>query len=235
MIRSELLSTTRRVRYYDGDTAETIIELAANKFDDTFAGAALAGAWSASSFTIGTGGLCALLKGAEGGVVQVQNDAMAEEQARVLSFNDFLMFGLDRGVTFEAVVTMQTQPTLLSEAYWGLTGNYVKAAVGCPFRVVFVQDGAANLKLSTDDGTTDSGLIDTGVLLVAGVEHVFRIDATRPTNVKFYMDGEVLAPSTVFTIPAIPAQVLQPLFGCYKASGAGVGEIRVGQVQGYSD
>jgi hypothetical protein len=62
--------------------------------------------------------------------------------------------------------------------------------------------------------------------------HIFRIDATDPTNVRFFIDGVEVSTSGQMSFAATGANaILQPYFSVYKASGVGVGTFDLDMVQ----
>ena len=80
------------------------------------------------------------------------------------------------------------------------------------------------------DGVTTKSL-STGLSLAAGVFHIFRIDISDPTNVRFFIDGTEY--NTPFQIPFAATgalAILQPYQGVYKASGVGVATLRLDAV-----
>jgi hypothetical protein len=166
------------------------------------------------------------------GVVACALTSTAEKEEATLYCNDNLTFNEVTGCSFETYLAVQTLPTLLTEMVWGLQSAWVDGPDNAAFYMEFqiVAGGALNIR--TKDGVNTLSA-STGITLVAGAFHTFRIDGTDPTNIVFQMDGTTLQTVTgQFTFAATGANaVLQPYISAYKASGAGLGTIYVDTVQ----
>jgi len=108
----------------------------------------------------------------------------------------------------------------------GLTSAWNATLASMTQRCAFRLSGDMVLKAETDDGTTDSGLISTGLTVVAGTYYLLRIDMSDTGNVTFWVDERPLA---VLSAPAFTTSsaLLQPMFGVQKASGTGVPDLTV--------
>ncbi|NIO43781.1 MAG: hypothetical protein GTO41_28665, partial [Burkholderiales bacterium] len=94
------------------------------------------------------------------------------------------------------------------------------------YSAFFTADGSGAIICEVDDNATDSSAA-SGVTATAAQTKIYRIDFTDVTDVRFYIDGAHVATGTTFPYAATGANaILQPLVGCYKASGAGVGTVQ---------
>ena len=146
------------------------------------------------------------------------------------------------GLIFEARVRLAVLPTtetaVTARAIWGLAGAWADNAVSAN-RIIFSCEGAGDglIKVSTDDNTTDSGLITTGVNVAATEWHNYRIDCSDPASIKFYIDNSRVASGTTFSMIGAPTAsvVLQPYLSVMKTNKAGVATLYVDYVRTWHD
>lgn len=228
-------------RIYDSGTNETLDILGAKvKFADDFKGLYIRTAAAGyAGWTVTDTGACteAIIANQPAGIVGLTLAANDEEEEAGLTFGDALNFNLDKGLVFEAVLSANVLPTLLSECYFGLAGAYVKGTLaaadqGPLVHVVYNLDGGGAVTIHTDDnGGSDNNAVATGVTLVATVQHVFRIDIHAVTGVRFYIDGTRVAATTTFNVSNGTNVVVQPYVMCYKSAGAGLGQLYIDSVK----
>jgi hypothetical protein len=234
---------TGKMAWYDGSTFETIFTNFPVTFKDDFLGYKLDKYvanenTSAKWHTLVTSGATApaLVANDPNGVVQVTLDATDEAEQQALYWGDQLSLKPTQGLIFEARVAFKVLPTTGTEttrAAFGLaSGNNAtldNVATNAWFRV---ESGAQTaLLFESDDGTTDDDDNAAGVTLVAEVYHVYRIDMTDITAVKFYVDG-VLVGTT--SMAALTSAVVQPLFTVQKAKSSantGTGTLYIDYVE----
>ena len=138
-------------------------------------------------------------------------------------------FSVAQGVILEARVKLAVLPSAAEVvAAWGLHGTWADG--GSAYRVGFNATGSGLIYVEDDDDATPSGLISTGVTATAAQWKIYLIDCTVQTDIKFYIDGVGVATGTTFSNAAADPSV-QPHFGMYKASGAGVGTMYVDYVK----
>lgn len=149
-----------------------------------------------------------------------------------LSFGDVLPFDIDNLLSFEARVRVSgcTSGTVIS---WGLCSARNDTVSSITARANFRMTGATSttaVTVETDDNVVDSGLIATGQTL-ATVYKKFYIDFTGgKANVKFFIDGVRVAPSTTFNMSGFSLS-LQPFFQIQKAANTNVDAITVDYVR----
>ena len=230
---------TGRQRFFDRATKESYDWGYPVKFEDDFIGAdvVIPASGSVESGTkwskkITGAAPPTVAKTADGvnGLVACSLTADSQAQEAALHMNDELMFSVAQGAILECRLTISTAPTLNGVASWGLHGAY--GAGGSNFRAGFEVTAASLIpSCEVDDNVTDTAAA-SGVTLVVGTYNIFRIDATNQADIKFYIDDVPVAGSTTFASAASAANSkMQPHFGVYKASGAGLGVISVDYVR----
>lgn len=158
--------------------------------------------------------------------------ATSEIENVCLSFGDVLPFDIDNLLNFEARVRVSgcTSGTVIS---WGLCSARNDTVSSITARANFRMTGATSttaVTVETDDNVVDSGLIATGQTL-ATVYKKFYIDFSGgKANVKFFIDGVRVAPSTTFNMSGFSLS-LQPFFQIQKAANTNVDAITVDYVR----
>ena len=158
---------------------------------------------------------------ATNGVVQLTLDSDDIAQVACLYFGDTEQFLIGQGLVFEARVALAVLPTTGTEeveAAWGLAGEHNAdldtVDVGAWFRSESPNE--TTLVWETDDAVTNDDDNDTGVTLVAGTYHTYKIDASDDSAVQFYVDGIFIAESDMSGLTSTTAKV-QPYFQLSKA------------------
>lgn len=168
---------------------------------------------------------------AANGTIECALDNTSEEQEAMLYMGDQRLFKITQGLVFETRVALTTLPTLVAEAVFGLVGDYAKGPDNITYSIFFTADGSGAIVCEADDNATDSSQA-SGVTVTAGQWKVYRIDCRDVTDIKYYINGARVASSATIPYAATGANaVLQPYFGLYKASGAGVGKLEVDYVR----
>lgn len=246
----------KRVGFYDITTDETTGLFAPVQFYDDFnaadqvipaAGSAESGCKWVKKIVGAAPPTVAAVADTANGVIACTLTAADQKQDAVLYWDDQLTLPLNTanatgavglGLIFEARVKLAVLPTtetaVAARAIWGLAGAWADDAVSAK-RAVFSCEGAGDglIKVSTDDATTDSGLITTGKTVANTEWHVYRIDLSNPASVKFYIDGVQKATSTTFSMVGAPTAsvVLQPYLSVMKTNKAGVATLYVDYVR----
>jgi hypothetical protein len=227
---------------YDVQSQESTIRYNAIVLDEDFIGAGhtagipLAGAPVAGypwvKKIVGAAPTLAPVANAAYGVLACTLSATSEKEEATLYCNDNLTFNEATGCIFETYLAVQVLPTLLTEMVWGLQSAWVDGPDNAAFYMEFQIAAGGALNIRTKDGVNTLSAA-TGITLVAGAFHTFRVDATDPTNVVFQMDGTTLQTVTgQFSFAATGANaILQPYISAYKASGLGLGTIYIDSVQ----
>lgn len=229
---------TGRQAFWDGATFETLKAMYPVEFYDDFIGADVVIPASGSvesgvawSKKIVGAAPPTVAKTADGvnGMVDLALTSASQKQDAALHMNDELMFSIAQGAIFEARLALSTLPTDVAIASFGLWGAWADG--GSAYRVGFEVPAGGVVTCESDDNATDTSAASS-VTLVAGEYHVFRIDCTLQSAIKFYIDGDMVCRSTTFANAASASNSkAQPHVGLYKASGTGVGTISLDYVK----
>ena len=165
------------------------------------------------------------------GVVECALDSTSEKQGAEVYMNDELQFSIAQGLVFEARFALSVLPTLAAEFVIGLVSAWADGLDGTTYNVIVTCDGGGLITCEKDDNATDESA-SSGVTLTASEYAIVRIDCSTAADIKFYVNGARVAGSTTFDWAASAANSkVQPIFGLYKASGAGVGTCLVDYVK----
>jgi hypothetical protein len=222
-------------RIYNGTTHETNrIEGASIKKVDDFNGAAVdTNQWTETETANATKAI------ALGLLTYSLTNANEAQDAGVFGVD--VPFNIDKGVIMEARVRISTLPTVTAEVQIGLQNDAfvsdsqrIAGADEVAKHMMFVMNGASaagTIVVYTDDGTVDNNAVATGVTISAAATYVFRIDASNPASVKFYINGVRVAASTTFKLNSTANLLVMPLVMVAKHDGAGLGVIVVDYVK----
>lgn len=193
--------------------------------------------WSKKLVQTGGSPSVAIVADAAGGIVQCALDNTGEKQDAALYMGDQRQFDVSKDLMVEFRIKVSVTPTLVAEVYWGLFDNWADGEVdAATYMVCFCCDGSTSVYCESDDNSNDKSA-DSGKTAATGDWHVYRIEAFDQADLHFYVDGERVASSTTFDFSNATGAnaILQPMVGCYKASGAGVGTVQVDYVKIWSD
>lgn len=171
------------------------------------------------------------LADATGGVVECALTATSEKQNAELYLNDELQFLVTQGLQFEARFRPSVLPTGNAEIVVGVTSAWTDGLDAATYSLFATLDGSGEIFCEKDDNASDESAT-SGVTLTASDWAVLRIDCANVADVKFYINRQRVATATTFDWAATAANSkVQPIFGCYKASGTGVGTVLVDYVK----
>ena len=167
-----------------------------------------------------------------GGLIRLALAATSEAEEADLYANDMLNWDMTKSLTFECLVANHVLPSVAAvEFVFGMQSAWVSGPDNASFYAQFQQSGSGVVNMRTKDGVQTLSA-STGVTMVVDTFHSFRIDATDPTNVRFFVDGVETSTKGQFSFAATGANaILQPYFSVYKASGTGVGTLDINSVQ----
>lgn len=243
-LRSRSAATGDAQSEYDASTSETIQRYTAVILDEDFVGpshAAAGGIPTAATAgypwiqkTVKTGGSpsVAAIANAGGGIVRCSIDATSEKQEATLYAADVLNWDMTKSAIFEARISNHVVPSAAAvEMVFGLHSVWIDGPDNAGFYADFQQLATGAVNFRTKDGVHTLSNAST-VVMAVDVFHIFRIDATDPTNVRFFIDGAEVSTSGQMSFAATGANaILQPYFTVYKASGVGVGTFDLDMVQ----
>jgi hypothetical protein len=223
-----------QLAFYDGTTYETVRPVAPIYLYDDFFGTALnTDIWvevetNNATKAIGTSCLLYTLTNTD----QIQDAGVYGIQSKP--------WNIDKGLIFEARVAVTVLPTVTSEVVigvqnddWVTNSNLVAGGDEVAAHAYFVLNGAtgtgSTLVLYTDDTGADNDAVATGITVVAGAYHVYRIDFTDSAAVRFYYDGAQVG--TSYKLNTVAALMVQPLVMASKKAGAGLGAISIDYIR----
>lgn len=225
--------------HYESSTNETTFGAAPVAFDEDFLGASLVipAAGSAESGMlwvkkiVGAGPpTLAVLDDTTNGVLACTLTSDSEKQNAEAYFGDNLQFNLTYGLIFEARFKASVLPTLAGEMVLGVTSAWADGLDAATYSAFVTLDGSGEIICESDDNATDSSAT-SGVTLTTSDWAIARIEYDS-TGLRFFINGVRVASSTTFAWAASEANSkVQPIVGCYKVSGAGVGTLQVDYVR----
>jgi len=215
--------------FYESLTQERVAPFSPVLFEDDFLGTGLltTDGWTAVDVSIGGNTTPLIAADVANGVARMPLDATAEAQESGLNWGDQRPLVLNQALMIEMRVALQTLPTLLSEAVFGLAGDKNAVADSVAESAWFKADGDGVIVVESDDTVNTNDDVATGTTLAAGTFAIFRIDLLDITDVQFFIDGARVASGTTFDMSQVAALKLQPYFHIAKASGAGLGVLDV--------
>lgn len=225
---------------FDAATGETLARFSTVILDEDFVGPSHTAGFPTTATvgypwikkTVQTGGSpsVAAIANAAGGIIRQSLDATSEKQEASLYAADVLNWDMTKSATFEARISNHVVPTGVVEMVFGLHSAWIDGPDNASFYVRFQQLSSGVVNVQKKDGVaTTSVAAVPAVTMAVDVFHIFRIDATDPTNVQFFIDN-VQVGSANFGATGANA-ILQPYISVYKASGVGVGTIDIDMIQ----
>ena len=171
------------------------------------------------------------------GVIATALEATSEAMDATIHWDDNRHIDIaDNAPVFQCYARLTTLPTLNGIGCLGLADDHNAGGMaGTTYNIGFTVDSTAAVTCRMDDNATVTTAA-SGITMVVNQWYAFRIDFTTITNVKFFIDGAVVAGSTTFSYAATGADAnLQPFIGVSKASGAGLGVLAVDSVDIWQD
>ena len=211
----------------DRTTFESLIPYVAVRQRDDFMGKAIDTTTKWTALDTSSAGLTTpvLVANSSSGVVSLPLDATSEVQLTGLYQGDVRNFVLNQGLVFETRLALHTLPTGSVIFCAGLIDAHNATADSVGTSIWFRADGNGAITVETDDTTNETSKVATGVTVLADVYHIFRIDCSDPTSVKFYIDGAQVAASTTFDVSTVPTIALQQCVRLSKGAATTVGEV----------
>jgi hypothetical protein len=162
---------------------------------------------------------CALVANATNGIATIPVDNTDQAELGMLTFGDQLPFSIKQGLIFETRAALHVLPTgaggELVSVVFGLASAHNATADSVVTNAWFRLEGDANILWETDDNHTNDDDNDTGVDAVADAYHIFRIDCTDTSAVKFYIDGVLVGTGDMSGLTGAEDKV-QPYFRAGK-------------------
>lgn len=167
------------------------------------------------------------------GLLSLALDADSNAEDAVAYHGDSRHFNLKAHTQFEARLAMSVLPTTGVAVVFGMAGDHNLDKDSVTEAAWFRMDASGAVKVESDDTTNNNDDVSAGITLVAGEYHIFRIDFSDLSEVRFYIDGAHVGAGTTFDMSNLSATeaVMQPYFSLDKASGTGVGTMLIDSVK----
>ena len=177
----------------------------------------------------------ALLADTATGIFTLNLAATDEAEDAVLYFGDQTVLNALDDLNFECKLAVHTTPGTGVAAVWGLAGDHNLDKDTIAVNAWFRLQAGLDLLVETDDVTTNDDDNDTTINLVEDAFHVYRIDMSDLSDVKFYVDGVRQLGTSAFDMSALTGAtgttgLMQPYFSLDKASGTGLGSLYIDYV-----
>jgi hypothetical protein len=226
---------------FDYITGETVTRYQAVILDEDFIGpshtagipttATVGYPWIKKTVQTGGSPSVAPIANAAGGVIRNSIDATSEKQEATLYAADVLNWDMTKSAVFECRAKLSTLPSAAAvEAVWGLQSAWIDGPDNASYYAQFQAQASGAVNMRTKDGVNTVSNA-TGTTVLATDWHNYRIDATDPTNVLFFIDGALVSANNMAFAATGSNAILQPYFSVYKASGTGTGAIDIDMVQ----
>lgn len=178
----------------------------------------------------------ALAADSQGGAVLCSLTSASQAQDATVHWDDNRHCDLDANLIFQAYAKVTVLPTLLGIAHIGLMSDNGTSFLATTYNAGFTIAASGALSCNIDDNASPLA-IATGVTLTVDTYYAFRIESFSKANIKFYLNGDVVAASTTFNYAATAGanSMLQPTLGIDKASGLGVGALHVNSIDIWQD
>ena len=172
---------------------------------------------------------------AANGIIRLAHTADNEAQAVGITTDGLAAIDPTKSPIFEcrAAINLNTDSALASaskyEVYLGLaitdqaiaTTNDAVDGFSDVAMFKLGPDGTNSIMMETDDDTTHNVDVDSGIDFTSGTFHVYRIDMSSLSNVRFFVDGKLANNGTTFDMSGIAAGDLVEPYILFKRSADG--------------
>jgi hypothetical protein len=233
-----------RLEFFDTATFEYMLPVAPIHFYEDFLGQSYVAVPAAGSAVDG----CPFVKkivgagpptlagvaNAIGGQVACTLTATSEKEDCVLYWGDNLALDCTKGLIFECRSLLSVLPSASGvQAVWGVASAWIDGPQNNTCYMEFSAQASGAVLVTAFDGVTTTS-VASGVTVGTTDWHIYRIDASRLTDVAFYIDGNrVNADNSISFAATGTLAVLQPYLAAYKASGTGVATLTIDYVRAW--
>ena len=207
--------------FFDGENGETILPMYPVVVNDDFLGEAYNTTfWGTTETSLNTA--IGLVDDEVNGVLQLTLDPDDNAEVAAVHFSNNLCLSMAQGLVFETRLAFSVLPTTGTEtvqAVFGLASEHNTTLDSIATNAWFRVESAAQTALlwETDNGDTDDDDNDASTVLVPDTYHVYRIDCTDTSAVKFYVDDTLVGTSDMSTTLSAAEAKVQPYFNVSKA------------------
>lgn len=222
-----------RLAHFDAVSFETVHDNAPLKYVDDFIGAGSVVIPAAGSAENGVAWVSKIVGAAPPTVAGVANAACgqvactltsaSQKQDAAIYHGDQLGFDITKGLVWEARVALTVLPSASGvQAVFGLSSAWIDGPDNASYYLQFGATANGVILVRAQDGTTQVST-SSGVTVVAAAFHIFRIDCTNTADIRYFIDGVDVTPSTAVAFAATGASaIVQPYVAAYKPSSTGV-------------
>lgn len=230
-----------RLEYYESSTQERLPIGSEVVFMDDFLGFELLrsesgspGRWATVEVNLNTA--IGLAADTAHGAASLAFDADVNAEDAVLYWGDQRGINLAAGAVFECRARLSVVPTLTAQVVFGLAGDHNLDKDAVTEAAWFKFDGSAAVLCESDDTTNNNDDISAATTVATTDYHIYRIDCTVLSDVKFFIDGARVAAGTTFDMSNLTAAeaIMQPYISLDKGADAGVGTVLVDYVKCWS-
>ena len=230
--------------FYDDVSHETVAKMSPVVYDTDFLGAGALAIPAAGSAENGVDWVkkivgaapptVAGIANAVGGQVSLALTATSEKQDAVLYWGDQKGLDITKGLVFETRINLSVLPSAAAaRMVAGLASDWIDGPDNNACYVRVAATGNGQLLVQSYDGVTQQSAA-AGVTLTTADFAIIRIDATDITDLKVFINGDRVTTTGQINFAATGTlAVLQPYFAMYKASGTGVGTMKVDFVKAW--
>jgi hypothetical protein len=236
------LNTGNQFEFYDTTTFEVVQVNAPLQFGDDFlggghtagipaAGAPVAGYPWVKKIVGAAPPTVALVANGQFGQIAMALAATSEKEDAALYWNDNLSIDATKGAIWQARAQLSVLPSVAGVlATMGLHSPWIDGPNSAAEYVHFQANGNGNILMQAFDGTNTYSFA-TAVTVLATDWHIYRIDCSDVTDIKFFIDGVQQNTTGQIKFGATgAAAILQAYNSMYKASGTGVGTLTLDSI-----
>lgn len=173
---------------------------------------------------------------AVGGQVACTLTSTSEKQDAAIYWDDNLGLDATKGLVFETRAQLTVLPSAAGvQAVWGVSAPWIDGPDNNTCYLEFGATANGAILIRAYDGVTQTS-IASGVTVLTTEWHIYRIDATVLTDVKFFIDGAQVSTNGAVNFAATGTlAVLQPMLQAYKPSGVGVATLTIDYVRAWQN
>jgi hypothetical protein len=166
----------------------------------------------------------------------LHTDCHVEKQDAALYFGDQKNFDVTKGLVWEARAQLSVLPSAAGvQAVFGVSSAWIDGPDNATQYLEFGATANGAILIRSQDGTTQNS-IASGVTVLTTEWHIYRIDCSDVTDIKFYIDGVQVSANNAVAFAATGANaILQPYNAMYKPSGTGVGTLTLDYVKAWQN
>lgn len=234
---AEYIGPTGNQTFTEKTSRETVHAMAPLFFYDDFLGSALREDEIWSTVQVAINAAIGLVADGAGGQVSLALDADNNAEDAVLYWGDQRGIDVSKQAVIEIRARVSVLPTLTAQIVMGLAGDHNLDKDAVAEHAWFKLDGSGAVLAESDDTTNDNDDKATGVTVLATEWHVYRIDFTDLSDVKFFIDGARVAGDETFDMSNLAGAelILQPYISLDKDADVGVGTLLPDYVKVWSN